>query len=187
MNSYKILNNQKFQIGDYSLVPIRMEDRYDIMQWRNEQLFHLRQNKLLTIEDQDRYFNTVVKQLFVTDKPDQLLFSYLEGDVCIGYGGLVHINWIDKNAEVSFIMDTKLEHNAFHKHWGIFLDILEQIAFDELMLHKIYTYAFDLRLHLYEAIEKKGFVKEAVLKEHCFYNSEYKDVVIHSKFYTECN
>lgn len=181
MNTYIVLNKQEFQIGEYSLVPIRMEDRYDIMKWRNEQIYHLRQNKPLTREDQDRYFNTVVKQLFETEKPDQLLFSYLEGDVCIGYGGLVHINWIDKNAEVSFIMDTTLEQNNFHKHWGIFLDLLEQIAFDELMLHKIYTYAFDLRPHLYQVIELRGFIKEAVFREHFFKNNEFKDVIVHSK------
>jgi RimJ/RimL family protein N-acetyltransferase len=105
----------------------------------------------------------------------------LENDKCIGYGGLVHINWTDKNAEISFIIDTCLEKDFFHKHWGIYLDLLEQAAFTELNLHKIYTYAFDLRPHLYEAIEEKGYKKEAFLKEHCYVNGEFKDVVIHSK------
>lgn len=180
MNSYKILYKQIFKSGNYSLIPIRSEDRFDIMKWRNEQIYHLRQNKPLTAEDQDIYFNNVIPKLFQQDLPTQILFSYLEGDKCIGYGGLVHINWIDKNAEVSFIMDTKLEECEFHKHWGIYLDLLFQVAFDELKLHKIYTYAFDLRPHLYEAIKAKGFKKEAVLKEHCLYDNEYKDVVIHS-------
>lgn len=176
---YKVLNKQKFHQGKYSLVPIRMEDRYEIMQWRNDQIYHLRQSKPLTRKDQDDYFNTVIKQLFATETPSQLLFSYLEDNKCIGYGGLVHINWIDKNAEVSFIMDTRIERSEFHKHWGIYIDLLRQIAFNDLGLHKIFTYAFNLRPHLYEAIEAKGFVKEAVLKEHCFFNNEYKDVVIH--------
>jgi len=179
--SYKILSKQKFIQGVFSLVPIRMEDRYDIMKWRNEQIYHLRQSKPLTKEEQDCYFNTVIKQLFVSDKPDQLLFSFLKSNQCIGYGGLVHINWVDKNAEVSFIMDTQLERNEFHKYWGIFLDLLYQIAFEELNLHKIYTYAFDLRPNLYEAVEAKGFVKEAVLREHCLFNGKFINVVIHSK------
>ncbi len=42
-------------------------------------------------------------------------------------------------------------------------------------------YAFDLRPHLYEAIEKAGFIRDAVLKEHCFFQGKYKDVIIHSK------
>ena len=176
---YKVLNKQKFFQGKYSLVPIRMEDRYDILKWRNDQIYHLRQSKPLSRKDQDDYFNTVIKQLFSSETPSQLLFSYLEDNKCIGYGGLVHINWIDKNAEVSFIMDTQIERNEFHKHWGIYIDLLRQIAFNDLDLHKIYTYAFDLRPHLYEAIEAKGFVKEAVLKDHCLFNNVYKDVVIH--------
>jgi RimJ/RimL family protein N-acetyltransferase len=97
---------------------------------------------------------------------------------------LVHINWIDSNAEISFIINTKLEKKEFHKHWGIYLDLIEQVAFGELKLHKLFTYAFDLRPHLYEAIEAKGYEKEAVLKEHCFFK-EYKNVVIHSKINTD--
>lgn len=180
MSFYKVLNKQIFTSGNYSLVPIRIEDRFDIMKWRNEQLYHLRQNKPLEKEDQDLYFNSVVSKLFEQKEPKQILFSYLEDNKCIGYGGLVHINWIDKNAEISFIMSTELEQDFFHMHWGIFLDIIKQVAFEELKLHKIYIYAFDLRPHLYEAVEAKGLKKEAVLKEHCLYKGIYKDVVIHS-------
>lgn len=182
MNNYRILNKKVFRSGNYSLVPIRIADRFNIMKWRNEQIYHLRQSKPLTIKDQNFYFKNVISKLFEQDQPSQILFSYLEDNKCIGYGGLVHINWLDKNAEVSFIIDTHLEKTEFHKHWGIFLDILHLIAFDELRLHKIYTYAFDLRPHLYDAIEAKGYSKEAVLKEHCFFKDTYIDVVIHTKF-----
>ena len=178
---YVCLKNQIFTSGDFSLVPIRMEDRYDIMQWRNEQIYHLRQNKPLTKEDQDAYFEHVVTKLFDQEQPNQILFSFLKKGVCIGYGGLVHINWIDKNAEVSFIMNTELEQDYFSNHWTVFLQLIEQVAFKELQFHKLYTYAFDLRPHLYEIIENVGFVKEVRLKEHCFFNGEYKDVLIHGK------
>ena len=40
--------------GQYKIVPIRYEDRFDIMKWRNEQMYHLRQSKPLTEEDQER-------------------------------------------------------------------------------------------------------------------------------------
>src|SRR5690606_1415895 len=143
------------------------EDRNKIMKWRNEQIYHLRQKEPLTAGQQDRYFNEIVASLFTQEKPDQILFSYLKGDECIGYGGLVHINWIDKNAEISFIMKTELEKKEFEMHWRIFMELIEQVAFKELNLHKLFVYAFDLRPHLYKAIEERGFIKEAVLKEHC--------------------
>lgn len=181
MNSYKVLNKQIFKFDNYKIVPVRYEDRLDILKWRNEQIYHLRQNKPLTVEDQEKYFNTVVDALFNQDQPNQILFSYLKDDVCIGYGGLVHINWIDKNAEISFVMNTTLEVNDFQSNWINYLKLIEKVAFEDLKFHKIFTFAFDLRPHLYNAIEITGFSKEAVLKEHCLFNGVFLDVVIHSK------
>ncbi len=179
---YKALDNQAFVNGNLSIVPIRMEDRFVIKKWRNEQIFHLRQSKPLTDEAQEVYFNTVINELFDQEHPSQILFSYLENDVCIGYGGLVHINWVDKNAEISFIMNTELEKEHFATHWTSFIMLVEQVGFKDLNLHKLCTYAFDLRPQLYAIIENAGFSKEATLKEHCLFDDQYKDVVIHSKF-----
>ena len=98
MNYYKVLNKQVFYKDIYSIVPIRMEDRFDIIKWRNEQIYHLRQHKELTVENQENYFNEVISKLFEKEQPNQILFSFLENKICVGYGGLVNINWIDKNA-----------------------------------------------------------------------------------------
>lgn len=180
MPSYLCLQHQDQHLGNYSIVPLRYEDRFFIMKWRNEQIYHLRQARPLTEDDQQHYFENVVSKLYDNPKPDQILFSYLEQSVCIGYGGLVHINWIDRNAEISFIMDTSLEAEHFSGHWSNYLTMLKTVAFDDLGLHKIYTYAFDLRPHLYTTLEANGYKREATLKEHCLFNGEYKDVVLHS-------
>lgn len=179
--SYRCLNKQIYLNGEHQIVPIRDEDRYDIMKWRNEQIFHLRQIKPLTREDQDKYFKTVVTPLFEEVCPNQILFSYLKNEKCIGYGGLVHINWADQHAEISFVLDTSMEKEYFEFHWGIYLGLIETVAFSELDLHKIFTYAFDLRSRLYNALEQAGYKKEARLKEHCYFEGKFIDVVIHSK------
>ena len=181
MKSYKVLNKQVFNLGVFSIVPIRFTDRLKILKWRNEQIYHLRQNKIITETDQDFYFKNVVNKLFDKEKPDQILFSYLKNDKCIGYGGLVHINWIDKNSEISFIMDTKLEKQSFQTHWNIFLSLIEKIGFEELKMHKLYVYAFDLRPHLYTALEESNYFKDAVLNQHSFFENKYLDVFIYSK------
>lgn len=181
MSIYKVLNKQTFSTGNYSIVPIRFEDRYAIMKWRNEQIYHLRQNKPLTEEEQDNYFDTIIADLFAMEQPNQILFSFLEGDKCIGYGGLVHINWQDKNAEISFIMDTDLEKDNFEFHWKVFLVLIEQVAFKELGLSKIYTYALDLRPKLYNILKKCNYNFEARLSQHVLFNNKYIDVVLHSK------
>ena len=182
--NYKVLNNQIFSSGKYAIIPIRMEDRHVIRKWRNEQIFHLRQNKALSEEDQENYFNTVVASLFNQEHPSQILFSYLDGDTCIGYGGLVHINWVDKNAEISFITNTSIKKEKYTFHMSTFLGLIEEVAFNELGFHKLFTYAFDVRPEIYPILEKNGFKREAVLKEHCLFNGDFKDVIIHAKFNT---
>ena len=180
-NNYVSLRQQVFVFENCKIVPIRYSDRYKIMNWRNEQIYHLRQSELLTEELQDEYFTEIIANLFNQSFPNQLLFSFLENEVCVGYGGLVHINWIDKHAEVSFLMNTELEKSHFSKYWWNFLECVEQVAFNELKFHKIFTYAFDLRPNLYEILERKGFKREATLKDHCKIEEGYKDVIIHSK------
>jgi RimJ/RimL family protein N-acetyltransferase len=152
------------------------------MDWRNEQMFHLRQSKLLTIEDQELYFSNTIEKLFSIEHPSQILFSFLKNDICIGYGGLVHINWVDFNAEISFLIDTKLERDYFQSLWLIYLKLIENVAFIELNLHKIYTYAYDIRPKLFSVLEKSNYQKEATLKEHVMVNGIFENVIIHSKF-----
>lgn len=185
MNKYKVLTKQIFEFEEYKLVPIRFEDRFDIMKWRNEQIYHLRQDKPLTLESQTFYFENVISKLFEQDKPNQILFSFLKNDICIGYGGLVHINWVDKNAEISFLIDTKDEKSFFNVYWSCYLNLIEEVAFKVLTLHKIYVYAFDLRPQLYNVLIKSKYFEDARLKKHCFFNGSFIDVVIHSKIANE--
>lgn len=179
---YRVLKKQVFTKGLFQIVPIRDNDQLDIMTWRNEQIYHLRQNKPLTAQDQSHYFTNTISNLFNEEQPNQILFSYIENGKCIGYGGLVHINWVDRNAEISFIMDTKLEKDNFEKHWSIYLNLIEEVAFNELQLHKMYTYAFDIRPHLFVVLEKNKLVEEARLKQHAKFENQFVDVIIHSKF-----
>lgn len=178
---YKILEQQVFAKGNYSIVPIRFEDRMDIMKWRNEQIYHLRQKEPLTEEGQEYYFKNIVSKLFEEEQPNQILFSYLKNNKCIGYGGLVHVNWIDKNAEISFIMDTALEEKEFELHWVNYLQLIEEVAFRSLGLHKIFLYGFDVRPYIYPIFINLGYKREANLMEHCFFEGKYIDVIIHSK------
>ena len=178
---YKILKRQEYRLGDYKIVPIREQDKYKIMQWRNEQMYHLRQQKPLTKQEQDNYFNTVINKLFEQKFPKQILFSFLYKNQCIGYGGPVHIDWQNKSAEISFLMQTELEKNDFEKNWSVFLNLIEKVAFNELKLHKIYTYAYDLRPHLYPVLENAGFVLARRLKNAYEIDNQNIDIVIHEK------
>ncbi|THD67724.1 GNAT family N-acetyltransferase [Robertkochia marina] len=181
MESYKVLKKQIFNSGDFEIQPIRFQDRFQIKRWRNAQIFHLRQKHPLSDKDQERYFKEVVNQLYDQDRPSQLLFSCFVKNELIGYGGLVHINWEDRNAEISFIMDPRLESSHFINYWVAMLKCLEELAFVSLNFNKIYTYAYDLRPKLYEALKISKYTNEAILKEHVYINGVPKSVLIHSK------
>lgn len=183
MKTYKLLSNNKYTIKNFSIVPIRYEDRYLIMKWRNEQMYHLRQSEILTTHKQDKYFNDVISKIFEDEYPNQILFSYLFNNECIGYGGIVHINWVDLNAEISFLINTELENEEFEIHWLNFLKLIEKVAFEDLKFHKLYTYAFDIRPKLYSVLDKCNYKEEARLKEHTLYNGKFIDVIIHSKIH----
>lgn len=179
---YTKLNIRSVRFKAFKLRPIRFEDRKMIRNWRNEQMVYLRQTTELSEENQDNYFKTIVAGLFQEDKPKQILFSLLENNELIAYGGLVHINWIDNHAEVSFLMDSQLHEKRFAELWTTYLKMLKHVAFDVLGLKKVFTYAYDIRPHLYPVLESAGFDEEARLKKHCFVNGEYQDVLIHSMF-----
>lgn len=182
---YKCLSKQEFTQGKYKLVPIRDEDKYAIMQWRNEQIDILRQKEPLTKEKQEWYFSNVVDKLFEQETPNQLLFSFLENEILIGYGGLVHIDWESKNAEISFITATERneDKNQFTNDWNSYLNVLKKVADLDLGFNKIYTYAYDIRPRLFQVLISSNFVEEARLKDHISIDNKLHDVVIHSCFF----
>lgn len=184
MRKYKCLKQNVFHNDVFRIEPLRDEDKYVILDIRNEQLYHLRQVEPLTKEKQESYFSNIVAQLFLEERPTQLLFSFFEGEEFIGYGGLVHINWIDRNAEISFVMKTALEKEYFAHYWSNYLKLIVQLGFEELRFHKIFTYAFDVRPYLYDVLLANNFREEARLKEHCKFEGKYLDVLIHSKINT---
>ena len=178
---YKALSQGNFKSGEFQIVPIRYKDRLDIMKWRNEQMYHLRQSEVLTEENQEGYYKNIISKLFTKKKPNQLLFSYLKNDKCVGYGGLVHIDWENKSSEISFIMNTSLEEDYFEILWDKFLILIEKVAFNNLNLQKISTYAYDIRPHIYKIFEKNGFINKITLKDKYLFNNKAVDVVIHTK------
>jgi RimJ/RimL family protein N-acetyltransferase len=181
MASYNCLHKQEITKGEFAIVPIRHEDRLDIMKWRNEQMYHLRQEKILTENDQEAYFQNIILPSYKEKTPAQLLFSFLKNEKCIGYGGLVHINWQSNQAEVSFIMATELEADNFETNWVTYLHLLEKVAFNDLYLTSLFTYAYDLRPHLYKAIENAGFQQSKRLEKEQLVEGKLVDVVIHTK------
>ena len=181
MKSYKCLNNQCFSEKEYTIVPIRSNDKIKIMNWRNDQIYHLRQKNPLTLNDQNKYFKEIISKLFETEQPNQILFTFLKNNEFIGYGGLVHINWEEKKAEISFLLNTTSNEKLFESSWISFLKLIEKVAFQELLFNRIYAYVFDVRKNLYPILAKCNYILESRIKNDYSYNGKCFDSLIYSK------
>ena len=187
--NYKCLPVNRFEEGSYAIVPYREEDRFLIMKWRNEQIDVLRQNRLLTEADQDRYYREVVEPSFSEDRPRIILFSYLRDEDCIGYGGLTNIDWDSRRAEISFLVDTDRTRDlkVYREDFSVFLRLMKRIAFGALQFNRLFAETFDIRPHHIRILEDNGFRLEGRMRQHVIIRGRPGDSLIHGCLKEYCD
>lgn len=179
--TYRCLKQQHFHDGDRSIVPLRHQDIQQIKDWRNAQITVLRQSTPLTTSAQETYYRDVVTKSFHDAHPDIILFSYLLQGECIGYGGLVWIDWSLNEAEVSFLLETERANNTstYKSDFTHFLQLLKQAAFKDIGFKRIYTETYEIRpLHI-AILESQGFILEERLPKHVTIDGKAVDALIH--------
>jgi RimJ/RimL family protein N-acetyltransferase len=179
---YSVLGAEPFRYNNYYIESVRMEDAEAIRTWRNEQISALRQEQTLAKEEQSTYFERLLSEDFPISKPKQVLVRFmLEGNL-IGYGGIVHIDWRNLHAEVSFLLETSRtsNHSRYSNELFIFFQLIKQAAFVKLKLNKLTCEAYAHRKYHVDAIERTGFVREGVLRQQSFINGEWVDAVVSS-------
>jgi Acetyltransferase (GNAT) domain len=181
ISKYKCLKKNRYTIDGYLVLPLRNEDLFLIKEWRNKQIDILRQNGLLTDEDQRNYYDKTILSGFNTTRPQEILFSFLKDGKCIGYGGLVHIDWISNKAEISFLLDNNRIKNdvLYEKDFSIFLAIIKKVSFSDIELSKIYTETYDIRDHHISILEISGFKLVNTIKKNILIQDIYVDSLIH--------
>lgn len=151
--------------GDFSLRGVRQRDAELIRTWRNAQLSVLRQLDPLTYEEQQSYFARVVRRDFNSETPDQILFSLLEDDVLVGYGGLTHIDWRAYRAELSFL-SSREQTRFYAEDLRAFLEMLHTVAFDWLDLARIWHETYGRGPVHNVVLEEFGYKQEGTLRDH---------------------
>jgi carbamoyl-phosphate synthase large subunit len=182
--TYHCLSGRPFAEGGFQLVDVRQEDILPIMRWRNNQRDVLRQKDVLTEEGQIRYYAEKIWPGMEEERPRQVLFSFLKDGVCIGYGGVVHIDWESGRGEVAFLLDSarNADLDLFRSDLRIFLRLLAKASFQGLGLNKLTTEVFDIRPYLIEEFERFGFRFQGKLEEHCVVRGERKASLLHALF-----
>jgi RimJ/RimL family protein N-acetyltransferase len=179
---YNILGIEPFSIDGYSISSVEMNDAEPIRIWRNEQMSALRQNKALTKDQQADYFKQIIENDFGMNQPIQIIVRFCHEKKLIGYGGLVHIDWINLRAEISFLLDTNYthDHNNYSYLLSVFFELIKKVAFGKLGLHKLTTEAYAHRGYHVSAIEKTGFKREGILREHTIIEGKWTDAILAS-------
>lgn len=181
-----------FQSNGVRITPLKFEHRFHILKWRNEQLYHLRQKEKLTKKNQNIYFEKVLKILFEEKEPYQLLFSIFYNEKLIGYGGLVHLNWIDRYCEMSFLVKTSVleEHQnsnfnlnkktVYDKVFSEFIKCMREIVFKHLEFNRLFTETYSLRKNHIKVLSKNNFIYEGTQRKKILISGKYYDSLFHS-------
>ena len=162
-----LINYRSLKIGDAEQIRI----------WRNNQLKILRQNKLIKKKDQTMYFKKNI--LIKNSKLDLFAIDY--DQKLIGYGGLVNVENDFKIAEISFLLDNKINYNSllFQKIFNDFLRFIKKYSFYDKKLRKLYTETYSFRKKQISILENFGFKLEGTMKKHVIKNKKIYDSLIH--------
>jgi RimJ/RimL family protein N-acetyltransferase len=186
-NGYKVLAGVCFTKNSYLIESIRLEDAIPVMEWRNAQMDALRQKEPLSEGKQLSYFKNLIEQVLPSRLPAQILVRFTHEDRLIGYGGLVHIDWKDKRAEVSFLLETEIakDPQQYETHFRHFLALIQKLAFAHLGFHKITTESFAHRKKHVKIIENCGFTRDGVLRDQTRVEGKWVNAVVCSCLQSE--
>lgn len=178
---YACLPADPLREGDFSLCTVQDEHLEAIRQWRNAQIDVLRQAEPLTVEQQVRYYQDHIWPTLDEPHPRNLLLTFLEGERPVGYGGLVHIAWEHRRAEVSFLMDPEFTRDpaVYERYFAVFLRLLQRLAFGELGFYRLFTECYAIRGEQIRLLEKHGFQLEGRMRGHVHIGGAPVDSLIH--------
>ena len=179
---YQVMPKSLLVNGDLLIRPVRPNDIEPIRQWRNAQMDVLRQSTLITKEAQQLYFEQFIWPDKLQPEPKQILLAIEHRGQLIGYGGLVHIDWVYRRAEISFLMKPSYEDNksVLRDIFFRYLALIQELAFDHLNLNRLSTETYENRVTHIEMLEASGHRLEGVLRDHVIVKGKLTNALVHA-------
>lgn len=181
MRGWRCLKNQHFTMGRYKISPVSPSHIESIRCWRNDQMDVLRQAEIISSEHQCDYFSKNIWPTMEHNQPSNILVGFLYDEILIGYGGLVHIAWEHRRAEISFLLETSrsLHESTYAKDFNVFLQLIQSMAFEDLDLHRLFAETYSNRYQHIKILEEAGFKLEGILHQHVLIKGIYLNSLIH--------
>ncbi len=161
------------------LRPITLADGPTIVKWRNTSRVraHCLNQKPITIESNETFFHQFVE----TGAYQQYIVERIEEDFGLASYPIatVYLKDIDKtNKRCELCIFTSNDQEWNTESQSIAVKHLLKKAFDELGMHKVYSYAFYKFIDEAELLKRAGFTTEAILKDEALNSEgEYDDIV----------
>lgn len=186
---YQIMPRPLLDDGLLQLRAVNRADIEDIRKWRNDQMDVLRQTKPISHEKQVQYFEEDIWPDLLRSEPNQILLAIEKQGELIGYGGLVHISWPYRRAEISFLLSPSLEKDSdvLYEYFTRYLALIQELAFKDLHLHRLTTETYANRAVHIKALEAAGHRNEGRLREHVFVKDSPMDSLLHGLLAHEWN
>jgi RimJ/RimL family protein N-acetyltransferase len=181
LQSHACLPRAIFGHLDYEVLTVQPEHVEPIRCWRNAQMAVLRQAEPIAQAQQQRYFAEHIWPTLAQPQPPQILLALRHRGELIGYGGLVHIAWHHRRAEISFLLDPRrtADEAAYANDFSAFLALVRQVGFEALGLRRLFTETYAFRRHHIGVLEANGFQLEGVLRGHVLMDRQPVDSQIH--------
>lgn len=156
--TYKCLELQVFNCNDISVKPLSIGEVLKVKKWRNEQILILRQSKKISTLKQILYFFSEIYPERYREKPKLILFSIWLKNEIFAYGGLVHIDWHNARAELSFLHKKGEISKGYEEILRVFLLAISDFYSGQLLIKEVYTETFKFRKFHIQVLEDAGFL-----------------------------
>jgi RimJ/RimL family protein N-acetyltransferase len=165
--------------GEYvGLRAIERTDLKQLLDWRNNPDFRrfFREYRELSLANQNQWYDSLV-----LNDPQTMMFAIedLQSSQLIGASGFVHINWINRNADLSIYigLDDSYIDDRFAPDAA---QVMIKYGFDELGLHRIWAEIYDFDLKKKSLFENLGFRLDGRHRETYWSNGRWHDSLFYS-------
>lgn len=160
-----------------SLRSVEEEDLKQLRDWRNNAEFrrHFREHRELNMRQQQVWFEEKV----VKDD-STLMFSIRrnEDDELMGCCGLVYIDWVHRNADLSLYIGWDDVYIDTQGYADESVNLLLDYGFMVLGLHKIWTELYEFDEKKKKLFDRFGFKQDGVLRQNYWSDGKWWDSII---------
>jgi RimJ/RimL family protein N-acetyltransferase len=151
------------------LRPIELSDLPVIKSWRNDTslMRYFREYRFFSDTQKEDWYNKMIKD----DRFEFFIIECKYGKP-IGIAGITYIDWVNRHADVHFYIgdesqwiDDIYSDEAF--------EIILKYGFNNLNLNKLWAEIYEIDNKKLDFFQRKGFLIDANLREHYFYNGKY--------------